>query len=198
MQRPILPFVTLRALIAVFLFATIAMGQSNIPAQSGTPSKEELSKLQASMPSNEELSELLAKADEKVSTFEKAVKNAKPYLDKVETKYAANYLDAASTAHHLIQATNKNGPSAYRLVGVLATLDDLSLDAANGSLLLMEAAAEQIAHGKPADLAAQGALIALTTAGNACNDIAELLMHATLRFVDVEEQLLDTLLPKNN
>jgi hypothetical protein len=40
-------------------------------------------------PKNEFL-ELLAKADEKVSTFEAAVKNAKPALDRIDTKYATN------------------------------------------------------------------------------------------------------------
>jgi hypothetical protein len=165
----------------------VALGQNSISPQRRTPSKEELSKLQASMPSNEELSELLAKADEKVSTFEQAVRNAKPHLDKIDTKYARNYLDAASTAHTLIQAT-KNGPSGYRLVGVLATMDDLSLDAANGSVFLLGANA-------PSDMDAMSAVIALTSAGTACNDISELIFHATMRFVNAEENLLELLLP---
>ncbi len=194
MQKLILPCVV----ISVLLFAPVAKGQSNAAAQKSGPSKDDVAKLRASMPSEQEVSELLAKADEKVAVFEKAVSIARPYLDKVDPKYAVNYLDAASTAHYLIQATNKNGLSAYRLVGVLATLDDLSLDAANGSLFLMGSAADQVAHGKPADASAQGALIALTTAGTACNDIAELLMHATLRFVNVEEQLLDMLMSKDS
>jgi hypothetical protein len=136
MKIPALSFVMTCAFIAVFAFAGVAMGQGNIAGQSATPSREDLAKLQATMPSNEEISELLAKADEKVSAFEQAVRLAKPFLDKIDTKYATNYLDAAATAHYLIQATIKNGTSAYRLVGVLTTLDDLSYDAATGSVFL--------------------------------------------------------------
>jgi len=169
----------------------VAMGQSNGTIQRTTPSKEQLSKLEASMRSKEELSELLAKADEKVSTFELAVRNARPLLDKINTKYATNYLDAASTAHTLIQATNEKGASAYRLVGILATMDDLSLDAANGSVFLLGADDEAVRQGKPPDMDAMSSVIALTTAGTACNDISELIFHATMRFVDVEEKLLE-------
>src|SRR5258708_13704266 len=93
-------------------------------------SKDALIELQRSMPSEKEFSELLAKADEKVSAFEAAVKNAKPRLDKINTKYATNYLDAAATAHTVISKTLKNGPTAYALVTILTTLDDLSLHAA--------------------------------------------------------------------
>ncbi|HEY4740716.1 MAG TPA: hypothetical protein VIH76_08995 [Candidatus Acidoferrales bacterium] len=198
MKVAALPFVVMCAVIMVLPSAGVAMGQSNIAGQSATPSREELAKLQATMPSDEEISELLAKADEKVSVFEQAVRLAKPFLDKIDTKYATNYLDAASTAHYLIQATNKNGTSAYRLVGVLTTLDDLSYDAATGSVFLMGMNAGHTEQGKSPDLAAQGALITLTASGTACNDIAALLMHATLRFVDVEEKLLGMLLPKDS
>ncbi len=168
----------------------VATGQSDNPNQGGKPSKEELSKLKANMPSDEEISELLAKADEKVSTFEKAVTSAKPHLDKFDTNQATNYLNAASTAHQLIQATKKNGPSAYRLIGVLATLDDLSVDAANGSAYLLAADEQQVLKGNAPDMHTQGAVIALITAGTACNDISELIFHATMRFVDAEEQIL--------
>jgi hypothetical protein len=82
------------------------------------------------------ISELLAKADAKVSVFEAAVKNAKPGLDRIDTKYATNYLDGAATAHLLISKAIKNGPTAYALVGVLTTPDDLSLNAASGSAFL--------------------------------------------------------------
>jgi hypothetical protein len=199
MKSLTLPFAMLFALIAAFLFVTVAKGQSNIAAQNRTPSKEELSKLQASMPSQEELSELLAKADENVSNFENAVRNAKPQLDKIDTKYATNYLDAASTAHLLIGATNKNGPSAYRLIGVLATLDDLSLDAASGSAFLLGADEDRVvSKGAAPDMGTRSDLLTLTAAGKACNDIAELLLHATLRFVNVEEQTLNMLIPKSN
>ena len=93
-------------------------------AASAPSSKDVFSELQRNMPSEKEFSELLAKADEKVSSFEAAVQNAKPGLDRINAKYARNYLGAAATAHSLISKTMKNGPTAYSLVGVLTTLDD--------------------------------------------------------------------------
>jgi hypothetical protein len=89
------------------------------------------------MPSKSEIFELLDKADQKISGFEVAVKGAKPNLDGIDAKLSKNYLDAASTAHLMIQTLHKNGPSAYGLVGLLATLDDLSLDAANAGVQLL-------------------------------------------------------------
>jgi hypothetical protein len=123
-------------LVALFV-STLALAQEK-PAQSKNQDKvNAISEVQRSMPSEKEFSELLTKADEKVVAFEAAVKNAKPYLDRIDTKYATNYLGAAATAHVLISQTLKNGSSAYKLVGVLTTLDDLSLDAAGGSVLLL-------------------------------------------------------------
>src|SRR6266851_537219 len=124
-------------LVFVSLLAKPGESQTNQRLNQTTASKDAISELQRSMPSEKEFSELLAKADEKVSTFEAAVKSAKARLDKVNAKYAANYLDAAATAHLLISKTIKNGPTAYGLVGVLTTLDDLSLDAANGNVFLL-------------------------------------------------------------
>ena len=164
-------------------------------AASAPSSKEVLSELQRSMPSEREFSELLAKADEKVSAFEAAVKNAKPYLDRIDTKYATNYLDAAATAHELISRTLKNGSSAYKLVGVLTTLDDLSLDAASGNVLLMSA---DVAKGRLTDAATGSAVFALSTAGTACNDISELIFHATMRLIAAEEAALNKLLDSQN
>jgi hypothetical protein len=181
------------AFLAMIQAAPVAMGQNKSPGQPTTPSKEELSKLQASMPSKEEISELLAKADEKISTFEQAVRIAKPQLDNIKEDYAKNYLDAASTAHALIQVTKQNGPSAYALVGILATIDDLSLDAANGSVFLLAADNQRLSQGKPPDMVAQSAVIGLSAAGTACNDIAELIFHATMRFLNVEEKILESL-----
>lgn len=102
--------------------------------------------------------------------------------------------DAAATAHGLIESTQKNGVSAYRLVGVLATLDDLSLDAANASVVLLANEAGRLAKGEKPGAAALGAVVALRSAGTGVNDISELLMHATLRFVAAEEKVLNKLL----
>lgn len=158
-------------------------------------SKETLAELQRDMPSDEEFSELLHKADEEVSVFEAALRNAKPGLDRIDTKYAANYSDAASTAHLLISETIKNGPTAYRLVGVLATLDDLSLDATSGSAFLLARDEDRVVtKGTTPDASTQTALLALSASGKSCNDIAELIFHATMRLIAAEETALNNLL----
>jgi hypothetical protein len=158
-------------------------------------SKEALSELQRSMPSETEFSELLTKADEKVSAFEAAVKNARPGLDRIDKKYATNYLDAAATAHLLISKAIQNGPTAYGLLGVLTTLDDLSLDAASGSVLLL-AGDEDLVVAKQSspDRNTRSAVLALSAAGTSCNDIAELIFHATMRLIAAEETALNKLL----
>jgi hypothetical protein len=174
----------MKTLLAMFLFAAVAMGQSSNANQ--RTSSTDVQK----MPSSEEISELLAKADQKVSVFESAVKVAKSRLDAINPDYAKNYLDAAATAHQLISSTSK-GASAYGLVGILATLDDLSLDAANGSLYLI-ANDEDLVVGKGAtrDAGTVNVVSALTAAGTACNDIAELILHSTMRMVGAEEAVL--------
>jgi hypothetical protein len=173
----------MRNLLAVFLLMVPAWWAQDKPTNT-----------QVSMPSKEELSELLNKADEKISSFEEAVRNAEPSLDKVNSKLVAKDLDAASSAHALIVAMQKNGASAYGLVGLLATLDDLSLDAAIDSIQLLRVDEEKVAKGKQPDVGALSSVILLNGAATACNDIAELIMHATLRYVSVEEQALGKLL----
>ena len=188
-----------RLCLGITVVALNCDAQTKSPAPAA-PSKEQVaSELKQSMPSQKEFSELLAKADEKVSAFEAAIKNARPGLDKVDPKYATNYLDAAATAHLLISGTIKKGPTAYRLVGVLATLDDLSLDAANGSAFLLAADEDRAS---PKGVSPNGntlsAVLALSSAGTSCNDIAELIFHATMRLIAVEETTLYKLLDTQN
>lgn len=182
----------MKRLSCVFLFLVF------VPIAKPQASKDAISEMQRNMPSEKEFSELLTKADEKVSTFEAAVKNAKPGLDKIDTKYLKNYLDAAATAHLLISKTIKNGPTAYNLVGVLTTLDDLSLDAANGTAYLLAADGDRIAKGAPRDLNTRDAVVALSSAGTSCNDIAELIFHATMRLIAAEETALNKLLDEQH
>lgn len=93
----------MKTLVVVLLLSVFVWGQ-NKPVDQG------------SMPSKEEVSELVAKADEKVSSFEEAVKHARPYLDKINPKFATNYLDGASTAHTIIHNLKKKSfDSATRL-----------------------------------------------------------------------------------
>jgi hypothetical protein len=144
------------------------------------------------MPSRDEIFELLDKAEQNISTFEDAVKKAKPKLDEVDPKLSNNYLDAASTAHWMLQTLHKDGPSAYRLVSLLATMDDLSRDAANASTRLLMSDAEHVANGRQRDGRVLASVILLSNSGTACNDIAELIMHATLRLVHAEEDLISS------
>lgn len=190
-KRAILLEAEMRILLAMLLFATAAMGQSN-PANQGKAAPQKNGSQLRDIPSEEEVSELLAKADQKVSVFEAAVQAAKSRLDSINPRYAANYLDAASTAHQVISLTKKNGMSAYRLVGILATLDDLSLDAANGSLLLVTNDEDQVVTRRAQrNTDTMNIVSALNAAGTSCNDIAELIFHATMRLVAAEEALVD-------
>ena len=93
---------------------------------------------QNSMPSKEELGELLSKASQKITGFQEAVLSAKTYLDQQDPKLVPNYMDTAKTAQEAIKIAQKEGASAYRLVAVLSLLDDMTVDAANGSFWLMQ------------------------------------------------------------
>lgn len=148
-----------------------------------------LSQTGASLPSNDEIFELLAKAEEKVSGFETAVKSVKPNLDKADPKLSTMYLDAASAAHVVIVSIRKNGPSAYSLTSLVTTLDDLSLDAATATvqMLLLRIQTGQTGTTK------LDFIIPLMTSKNECYDISELLMHATLRYIHAEEDVLEKL-----
>ena len=153
------------------VFATSAIGQTETNAPSGA-----------------ELSELVSKADQKISGFESAVKSAKPHLDKIDSKLFVNYSDAASTAHVLVQTLQKNGSSAEGLVLLLTTLDDLSLNAATANTQLLNMDEASVANGQKPNSAVLQTIVSLNAAGTACSDIAELIMHATVRLIHAEEQ----------
>lgn len=171
----------MRLFLVLIFIATAAIGQEKATTQ-------------AVMPSQEEISDLLKKADEKVVSFEEAVKNAKPYLDKVNPKLFTTYTDASSDAHAIISGMQTKGMSAYGLVALLATLDDLSLNAATASVQLLRVDEDHVIKGAKPDLGALAAVIVLNNASTSCNDISELIMHATLRYVHVEEDVLGRVL----
>jgi len=150
--------------------------------------------MRASMPSKEEISELLSKAEEKVSGFEQAMKAVKPTLDRIDSSITSKGLDGASTAHTVIRAAQKNGPTGYGLVVLVVTLDDLNSNALRGALLLASEDRNRIVTGGRPDPNLPSNVLALSNAGNACNDMAELIVHATLRYLGVEEAVLGQLL----
>ena len=144
----------------------------------------------SSIPSKDEIFELLSKADQKITDFEDAIKAVRPSLDRTDRNMSTNDLDAAKTAHELIKKIKANGPSAYGLVGLLATIDDLSLDASTASVQLLLAS-----PAGPQDQSGQlNQVTILLAVKNSCRDISELIFHATMRYIHGEEEVLTTLL----
>jgi len=146
---------------------------------------------QANFPSNEEVSDLMNKANEKVNGFEKAIEAAKPFIPQDQF---AKDTDAAATAHQIINTLNKNGPTAYALVGLVITLDDLVIDAGVNSQDVLRDELKAATTGKPTNIAALSSVILLNASATDCLDISELIGHATLRFINVEETLLAKLM----
>jgi hypothetical protein len=98
----------------------------------------------------------------------------------------AGSLDAAATTRWLISTTKSKGISAYRLLGILASLDDMSLNASMAAVVLLTNVNRQ-------DPRIPNEVVLLMNSKNASTDISELIFHATMRFVHVEEDLLDKL-----
>lgn len=151
---------------------------------------------QSNLPSKEEISELMSKASEKVTAFKVALRIAKPDLDALDKSIEPKYLDAADTAEFTIKAIQKNGPTAYTLVSLVSLLDDLSLDAATGSSqLAVSYIGKKLKGGSVRDTSLESVSI-LITAQTGCYDISELILHATLRYIAVEDKILESVLSK--
>jgi len=145
------------------------------------------------MPSSAEILELANKADEKVKVFEKALKASAPYLDKdtVQTDQSA-----ADGAHTLINTIRKNGPSMYGLVGLLSTLDDLTLDASRASRAIILAMSQNSLKINSQNDPPTMTVMALMESENSLYDISDLLLHVTLRYAAAENDVLEELLKK--
>jgi hypothetical protein len=148
----------------------------------------------ANMPSEQEISELLSKAEANISGFEQAMKIVKPTLEGIDSSLMSQALDAASKAHSIISALQKNGPSGYGLVLLVTTLDDLNSTASRSALVLASTDRNRVVTGGRPDANLPGQVVSLTSAGSASNDISELIMHATLRYLSIEEAVLGQLL----
>lgn len=144
-----------------------------------------LMKFMRSVPYKEDFSKLLATAQENVSSFETAVMDEKPALDEINTILAKSYLDNAAAAHAAISAAIEKGPTGFRLVGVLATLENVSVNAASASTSL--------AGGHAMGPEAQRHLVALTMAGASCTHIASIISDVTQRLIAAEEATLTQL-----
>jgi hypothetical protein len=145
------------------------------------------SRQSADVPSKQEINDLVQKADEKVINFETANESAKTIMsDSVFQKGR----ETAATAHAIISAIQKNGPSAYALVGLIVTLDDLTLNASNGAQGIARRAMADAVAGKTVSLNALAAADALNVVQSALTDISELISHATLRLIKAEETVI--------
>jgi len=170
------------AVVSCVIFALPLRAQTAPPASEPNP--------MTNMPSESEVGELIAKAAEKVEAFQKTLDSIKPYLDKADPSAYAKDENAVATARSILAALKKNGRSAYALVSLLTTLDDLDLDATQDSQAILIFGTKAMADGgQPPDGMTTAALM-LTSAASSLYDISELVMHATLRFVAGEEAVL--------
>ena len=137
------------------------------------------------MPSREEIAELLAKAEEKVTAFEQAVNPVRSDLEKQQPDILKRARNAATAAHTLIRGVRSNGPSAYGLVALITALDDVTLNAAKTAtaILIMNRCGMDNA-------ATRAKLVLLWESQNSLCDISELITHATLRLIQVEESII--------
>ena len=144
----------------------------------------------ANMPSEAEVGELVAKAAEKVEAFQKTLDSAKPILDKADSSAYDKDENAIAGARSILAALKNNGRSAYALVGLLSTLDDLDLDATQDSRAIMFLGFQAMANNNKLPEGMTAMVIMLDSSATSLYDISELVMHATLRFVGGEEAVL--------
>lgn len=142
-----------------------------------------------SIPSREEIDELISKADQKIVILQQALTSARPQIEERAPDLWKNAMGTISTIHKLIDIMRERGPSAYRLVALNATLDDVS----RASLLSVIVAMSS----RPLNPADESRLAAITSAEVSCFDISELLGHAALRLINAEEGILDQLSTKS-
>jgi hypothetical protein len=143
----------------------------------------------SNVPSNEEINDLLSKASEYVATYQTTFKNAKSTLDLTPTPgFIEKSNELCSQANLTISAIKKNGMTANALVALIGVLDDMSLNASRAA-----GVAKMVGlQGRDADSKHRAAqdMQDLAQAGKNCYDISELILHATLRLISVEEAIL--------
>ena len=179
--------------LLLFFAAQMSSSQTHSPQRVNEESASSQTQNVPSMPSEEEIGELLNKANEYVKTYRETFTTTKRSLDKAPTPgYYEKGMELSTQASDVISAIKKNGSTAYALVGLIGVLDDMSLNAARASAATMVVALGEN-KSNPKDNAMQD-FIDLAQAEKNCYDISELLLHATLRYIAVEETALRTLL----
>jgi hypothetical protein len=147
------------------------------------------------LPSEEEIGELLSKASEYVQTYQQTFTSSKSSLDKTATPgFYAKGMELSAQASSVIAAIKKKGSSAYALVGLIAILDDMSLNAARASAATTLVALEENRSDPKNHVTID--FVSLAQAEKNCYDISELLLHSTLRYIAVEETVLQTLMDR--
>jgi hypothetical protein len=139
------------------------------------------------MPSSAEFLELANKAEDKVQSYEQALRAVEHYLGKDTIQ---SYSEAANNAHMIIATIRKNGMTNYGLVSLLSTLDDLTLDAARASRMVLLG----MAQNKGDSSTATADFMTMMQAENGLYDISDLLLHAGLRFAAAEDDMMTAIL----
>ena len=171
--------------------AVTVVGQSQPSKPRQMPENQRAS----SLPSDEEIGELLVKAKQYVDSYQATVSRTKRSLDKTATPgFYLEMTKLASQATKRIIDIRKNGSSAYALVGLIAILDDMTLNASRASAAVTIVAMQE----RQSDPNNHGMVDfqALAQAGQNCYDISDLILQATLRYIAVEESALRTLVNK--
>lgn len=139
------------------------------------------------MPRDAEIQALVSEAETKVKELDRALTAAKPLFDGGDPGAYADDKEACSKTLQITAAIKKNGTTAYGLVALLSALDDLTLDVARVSPILVEVL-RTIPEGRRD--ASTLALASLAKDGEACGDLSSLVLYATLRFVAGEDIIL--------
>jgi hypothetical protein len=163
-------------IIAIAILALVPMwvGAQNRTQQTGQPP----------IPSKEEVTALLNKADAAVRAFDQVLAGAKPALDKQDPGLFQKYTQAAKTTKEIIQALEETSPSAYGLVGLITTLDDVTLNASRAATVIL------LGRGAKGDKESDRVVAELGSAQNGCYEASERITNATLRLIQVEEKVL--------
>jgi len=138
-------------------------------------------------PSREELSDLLQKANQRVTDFDIALQDGKPFLSEARFKID---VDALTAVHRSVGDLDKNGLSAHALAGLTIKLDDLAVCGSISVQDILRDGWRGTVAGKSPNLSSLGSAIKLNGADKAVNDVAELIGHAALRMINVEENAL--------
>jgi len=178
----------MKGLLRIAAVVSCVMLALPLRAQTAPPASER--NPMADIPSEAEVGELTAKAAEKVETFQKTLDAIRPFLDKADPSAYKKDENAVEAARSILAALKKNGRSAYGLVSLLTTLDDLDLDATQDSQAILIFGTRAMSDGRQPPDGMTTAVLMLTSAASSLYDISELVMHATLRFVGGEEAVL--------